>query len=209
MFYNNTISKWVKHMLDFLKNLDVILENALNSLGVFGPILGCFLILVESIMPVLPLALFITLNFYAFGHFFGFIISYALTVIGCNLAFILSRKILKNRMDYLIKKYDKNKILKWIDKFSNIKFTNLVLLMAFPFTPAFVVNYISGITQMDQKKFLLASIIGKPFMVYFWGYIGVTLIESLKEPILFLKVLIIMAIAYIVSTIVNKKVGLD
>ena len=97
-------------MLDFLKNLDTILENALNSLGLFGPILGCFLILVESILPVLPLSVFITLNFYAFGHFYGFVISYVLTVIGCNLAFILSRKILNNRMSYLTKKYNKNKL---------------------------------------------------------------------------------------------------
>ena len=199
----------MKHMLDFLKEFDIILENALNSLGVFGPILGCFLILVESIMPVLPLALFITLNFYAFGHFFGFIISYILTVIGCNLAFILSRKVLTGRLNYLTKKYDKNKILKWIDKFSNIRFNHLVLLMAFPFTPAFIVNFISGSTKMEHKKFFLASVIGKPFMVYFWGYIGVTLIQSLKEPILMLKVVIIMIVAYVISTIINKKFGLD
>ncbi len=196
-------------MFSFLKDFDVVLENALNSLGIFGPILGCFLILVESIMPVLPLAVFITLNFYAFGHLFGFILSYVLTVIGCNIAFILSEKILKNRMDYLVKKYDKNKIVGWIDKFSNIKFNHLVLLMAFPFTPAFLVNYISGATQMEHKKFFLASIIGKPFMVYFWGYIGVTLIESLKHPILLLKIGIIMVVAYIISAIVNKKIGLD
>lgn len=196
-------------MFSFLKDFDVVLENALNSLGIFGPILGCFLILVESIMPVLPLAVFITLNFYAFGHLFGFILSYVLTVIGCNIAFILSEKILKNRMDYLVKRYDKNKIVGWIDKFSNIKFNHLVLLMAFPFTPACLVNYISGATQMEHKKFFLASIIGKPFMVYFWGYIGVTLIESLKHPILLLKIGIIMVVAYIISTVVNKKIGLD
>lgn len=196
-------------MGSIFKNIDTIIENTLTSLGLFGPILGCFLILVESILPVLPLSVFITLNFYAFGHFYGFVISYVLTVIGCNLAFILSRKVLNNRMSYLTKKYNKNKLLGLIDKFSTIKFNHLVMLMAFPFTPAFVVNIVSGSTKMEHKKFLLASIIGKPFMVYFWGYIGVTLIQSLKEPILLLKVVVIMLIAYIISTFINKKFGLD
>ena len=196
-------------MGSFFKDIDIVLENALTSLGLFGPILGCLLILLESIMPILPLALFITLNFYAFGHLLGFIISYVLTVIGCNLAFVLSRKILKNRMDYLTKKYDRNKMLNLIDRFSNIKFNHLVLLMAFPFTPACIINVVSGSTNMEHKKFLIASIVGKPFMVYFWGYIGVTLIESLKQPILLLKVGIIMAVAYVISVIVNKKFGLD
>lgn len=196
-------------MHEILSNIDVFINNLLSSLGIYGPILGCVLILVESILPVLPLSAFITLNFYAFGHLYGFIISYILTVIGCNLSFFLSRKILKNKMNYLMKKYDKNKILKLLSKFSNIKFKHLTLILAFPFTPAFMINILGGSSKMEYKKFLLSSIVGKPFMVYFWGYIGVTLLESLKHPILLIKVVVLMLVAYIISVIVNKKFGLD
>jgi len=196
-------------MKEILANIDKYLTALLTSLGVFGPILGSILILLESIIPVLPLSVFITLNFYAFGNIFGFFISYILTVIGCNMAFYLSRKVLSNRMEYLTKKYDKNKLLKLIEQFSNIKFKHLVLLFAFPFTPAFLINILSGVSKMEHNKFLIASIIGKPFMVFFWGYIGVTLIQSLTHPTYLIEVLLIMLAAYVISVIINKKFGLD
>ncbi len=194
---------------EFLNSIDIFINNTLNSLGIYGPILGCILIVLESILPILPLSIFITLNFYAFGHLVGFLISYILTLVGCSLAFFLYKKVLSKRFDYLVKKYDKNKVLKLVDDFSSIKFRYLVLLMAFPFTPAFLINIFSGVSNMGYKKFLVATIIAKPFMVYFWGYIGVTLIDSLTHPIYFIKVIIILLVAYILSIIINKKFGLD
>lgn len=190
-------------------NIDEFINNVLTSLGMYGPILGCLLILLESILPILPLSVFITLNFYAFGSILGFFLSYILTVIGCNFAFFLSRKILRGRIEILSKKYDRNKILKLVDKFSNIKLKHLVVLMAFPFTPAFMVNIAGGISSMNHDKFLIASLIAKPFMVYFWGYIGVTLLQSFSHPVYFIKIIIMVAIAYILSSIVNKKFDID
>ena len=196
-------------MAEFLDSLNTLVVTTIDNLGVFGPILGSLLIIVESIVPILPLSLFITLNFLAFGSLIGFISSYILTVIGCNLSFYLCKRVLSNRMEYLSKKYDKNKILGLTKKFSNIKFINLVMLMAFPFTPAFMINILSGISSMEHKKFFMASLCGKPFMVFFWGYIGVTLVESLTQPIYLLEIAAIMVVAYILSKFISKKIGLD
>ena len=196
-------------MSEILQNIDTIINSLLTSLGMFGPILGCLLILIESILPVLPLSVFITLNFYTFGTALGFGMSYILTVIGCNIAFIISRKLFRNRIDYLEKKYDKNKILKLIKRFSNIKLKHLAILMAFPFTPAFVINIAAGISEMKHNKFLVATLISKPFMVYFWGYIGVTLLQSFTHPEYFIRIAVMIIIAYVLSTVVNKKFDLD
>ena len=57
--------------MNILNNIDIFIENVLNALGVFGPIFGCVLIIVESILPILPLSVFVTLNFYAFGNILG------------------------------------------------------------------------------------------------------------------------------------------
>jgi len=46
-------------------------------------------------------------------------------------------------------------------------------------------------------------------MVYFWGYVGVTLIDSLKNPIYIIRILILVLIAYIIGKIVNRKVGVE
>lgn len=196
-------------MIELLTNIDTILSSLLESLGLYGPIFGSILILVESMLPILPLSVFITINFYTFGNLFGFFISYILTVIGCNLAFYISRKVFKGRINYLTKKYDKNTLLNLMKTFADIKFSHLALLMAFPFTPAFAINILSGTSNMNYNKFLIASILGKPFMVYFWGYVGVTLLESLTHPAYFIKIVLILLVAYALSSIVNKKFKLD
>ena len=62
---------------------------------------------------------------------------------------------------------------------------------------------------MSIKKFLPAIVLGKTFMVFFWGYIGTSLLESIKNPLILIKVLAMLLTAYIVSKIVNKKFKLD
>lgn len=196
-------------MQEILTAIDSFINTVLQSLGVYGPILGCLLILVESILPILPLSVFITLNFMSFGHPLGFLISYILTVTGCNLAFFLSKKSLTGRFDFLLRKFDRNRALKIVKNFSTIKLSSLVALLAFPFTPAFLVNIFSGVSGMSHKKFLLATLIAKPFMVYFWGYLGVTLIDSLTHPEYFVKVIFLVVIAYAASKFISKKLDMD
>ena len=183
-------------LMNFISNIE--------SMGVF---LTCILIMLDSIIPPLPLALFITILFTLYGSFFGFVISWVSTIIGCVISFYLFRTIFKKMVDKRIRKYEfANKLLKIVDK---IPFSNLVLLIAIPFTPAFAINIVAGISEMNIKKFLPAIILGKIFLVLFWGYIGTSLLESIKNPIILLKVVIMLICAFIISKIVNKKFKLD
>ena len=50
--------------MNIFEFINTILENVMNDLGAFAPILACFLIISESIFPILPLSLFITVNAY-------------------------------------------------------------------------------------------------------------------------------------------------
>ena len=59
---------------------------------VIGIIIGMFVIVLESIIPILPLAVFIAINMLVFGNIIGFIISWVATILGCILAFTLCRK---------------------------------------------------------------------------------------------------------------------
>ena len=196
-------------MLNFLSNIGNYIVDLINSLGVYGPILGCFLILVESIVPALPLVVFITINFYAFGSFWGFIISYILTVIGCSISFFIFRHVFAPRMEELYKKYPDSKLLNKIKSFPNLSTSKLTVILAFPFTPAFVVNIVCGITNYEYRKFLISLLIGKAGLVYFSGYIGVTFIEAFTKPEYFIKIIVMLVGAYILSTIINKRFGID
>lgn len=195
--------------MNILNNLDTIITNILNSLGAVGPLLGCFLIIIESMVPILPLSVFITLNFYAFGQILGFIISYLFTILGCYISYSLVKHNLKGPFDRYLDSKEHKQLNKLKKIFNTIKLENLVLLIALPFTPAFMINIAAGLSEMSKKKYLTALAIGKIFLVYFWGYVGVTLIDSIKHPIYLLKILVLMLIAYILSKLINKKTGVE
>lgn len=193
--------------MSVLNNLDVLIENILESLGAFGPVLACFLIMIESIIPILPLGVFVTLNFLSFGQVIGFIISLFFTIMGCLISFYIFRRGVYNWFHKKIK--NKEKIENLMLRFSHISLGSLAAIMAMPFTPAFLINIAAGLSSMTKKKFLAALCIGKCFMVYFWGYVGTSLVQSLKDPIIILRIIVLVAVAYILSRIINKKLKID
>jgi len=61
---------------------------------------------------------------------------------------------------------------------------------------------------MSKKKYLYSILIGKIFLVIFWGFIGTSLINSFKNPINLLYIAIMLLICFIISRLMNKKEGL-
>ena len=51
--------------------MEELLTNILTNLGIYGSLLASFLIILESIIPILPLCLFVTMNFLSFGIILG------------------------------------------------------------------------------------------------------------------------------------------
>jgi len=176
--------------MEIFEIIDNFITTLLTLLGSWGAILGCIFILFESILPVLPLSVFITLNFMTFGPIWGFIISWIFTILGCMLSFWIFKNGISEKLYNKFKNV--NKLSNFMDVMHDMNFTNLVLLIAIPFTPAFLINIAAGISRVIS-------------LVYFWGYIGVSLLESLKSPIILIKVIIVLIIMYLISYIINKK----
>lgn len=192
-----------------MKEIDIFLTNFLMSIGLWGYILSCVLILVESIVPVLPLSVFITLLFYKFGIVIGFIISYIFTVLGCIISYSIFSSRLREKFDKFIDKKDRKKLLRLKESIKSIKFENLCLIIALPFTPAFLVNIAAGLCGISKRKYLYALFVGKVFLIIFWGFIGTSLLNSFKNPINLVYISILLLICFVVSKFVNKKEGLE
>ena len=88
-------------------------------------------------------------------------------------------------------------------------FSKLVLIVALPFTPAFLVNIACGITKVKYKKFLAAILIGKLSIVYFWGFVGKSLLQSITDIDTIILVIVLLLVSYILSKIVNKRFGIE
>ncbi len=203
VYYNNSVIE----MKELFANFYDIVMNFIASLGIYAPIVGSLLIILESILPMLPLFVFITMNFIAFGKFLGFIISWLCTIIGCSISYFLVRKLGYN---YVKRRIPNESIIKksltYVQKLS---LTKITVILAVPFTPAFMVNIAAGLANMEYKKFLIAITISKIFLVYFWGVVGTGLIESMRNPRSLITVIIMMVVAYIASLIINKLFKLD
>ena len=162
-------------------------------------IIGFLVVVVESILPMMPLSVFIALNVITYKY--GLIISWVGTIIGCMIAFSISRSF----SHFINKKVKNQKKIKELRKnLDKITFSNLIILFSIPFTPAFALNIAAGLSSMPPKKYFLALIIGKLPMVYFWGYIGKNLGDSITDITVLSKIIFMVVAAFLVGKVANK-----
>lgn len=183
-----------QYITDFVSNIS-------STMGSFGLMAGFLLVVLESIMPILPLAVFIAINVVTFGSVLGFLVSWIGTVCGCMLSFYICRKL---RVKFEKKFGDNNQIKKFKKYIGKLSYSNLVILMAVPFTPAFAINIGAGLSDIDKKRFFTALMIGKIPMTYFWAFIGKSLLESITDPYTIAQIAVMLILAFLVSKIVNK-----
>lgn len=194
-------------MSELFNSFYIFIMNTIDALGVYGPLLGSLFIILESIIPPLPLFVFITINFVAFGKVLGFIISWICTCIGCTLSYYLVKKLFRNWVVNKIK--DVNLLTKCMNYVENLSLTQVTMILSIPFTPAFMVNIAAGLCNMNFKKFLTAILISKIFLVYFWGVVGTGLLESFHNPTSLITVVVMIVIAYILSVVIKKVFKID
>lgn len=187
--------------------VDSFVQLITSCLQQYGIPFGILLIILESIIPALPLGVFIAFNMLAFGGMLGFVISWIATCIGCVLSYFFFSKLFSK---YIMKRASKKeKLDKIVKRMTNINFSKLVLIVALPFTPAFLVNIACGLVKVNFKKFLASILIGKISIVYFWGFVGKSLLQSITDIKTLIIVLLLLLVSYILSKIVSKKLEIE
>ena len=192
-----------------MDTINVVINDLVNYLESVGVVGGFFLVILESIFPILPLAVFIGMNILAFGNVVGFIVSYIATITGCMASFCLFKFTLNNFVYRVLNQKTKTKIDKLMIKLRNIDFNALVIIHAMPFTPSFLINIAGGLSGMNSKKYFISLLIGKLSIIYFWGYVGKNILSAIKEPIVLLKMLGLVVIAYLISIIIEKIIKVE
>jgi uncharacterized membrane protein YdjX (TVP38/TMEM64 family) len=112
MYYNIVMG----FLNDMINNLHGWLETA----GIWGGLVCCALIIIEPLLPFLPMFIFVTVNLLIFGYVLGFILSYICSVLGCLLFYIVINKLLSKKAKRFYK--DKKSINNLITRYKNIKF---------------------------------------------------------------------------------------
>lgn len=193
--------------MEFLGQISNYLNDFLMNAGILAPLLSCVLIFLEGILAFLPLFVFITVNFITVGPILGTLLSWFFTVLGSFFTFHFCRKKISKYVER--KTENKPKLKKFMNTISKLKFVQILLVISIPFTPSFFVNLGAGLSKISERKYLYALMLGKIFIVIFWGYVGTSLLECLTNPMALIKLIVLVSVAYILGIIVNKKFDLD
>ena len=170
------MKEWI---IDILK--PEFYEPIVELLGPFGFLAGILLTMIESFIPPLPLAAFVTINVIIFGFLLGYILSYIGTVTGSYLVFLLLQKYGNKYMHKYIEKHPKaQSLFTWIHEKGVFP---LFVLLTFPFTPSIIVAGLAAFAEIRPKSYLMALIPGKLFMVMSLTIIGVNVQSFFEKPI--------------------------
>ncbi|MGE6487666.1 TVP38/TMEM64 family protein [Paenisporosarcina sp. NPDC076898] len=146
-----------------------------------GPLIGFLLPFLEAFLPFLPLFVFVFANASAYGLWIGFLLSWAGTLVGSYLVFLLVRKYGRARFLRFMTKHERvQKLIHWVETHG---FGPLFLLLCFPFTPSALVNLVAGLSNMKKNSYLWTLIAGKFVMILTISFIGYDIRALINQPI--------------------------
>lgn len=169
-------------------------EALLDSFGDLGPIAPIVLAMVESFFPPLPLVAIVALNVAAHGGLFGFVYSWVGVMLGGTLMFLFWRRVLKQFFWKFASRSQKlEKAEQWVSRFD---VSSLFMLSVLPFTPSSFMHFAFGISDFDEKRYLITMLLGKGVMVAMMALFGQSLVSSMKNPVYLVLAVVIWGAMY-------------
>ncbi len=169
-------------------------QTLLDSFGDLGPLAPIFLAMVESFFPPLPLIAIVALNVAAHGGLFGFVYSWVGVMLGGTLMFLFWRRVLKQFFWKFASRSRKlEKAEQWVSRFD---VSSLFMLSVLPFTPSSFMHFAFGISDFDEKRYLITMLLGKGVMVAMMALFGQSLVSSMKNPVYLVLAVVIWGAMY-------------
>ena len=179
-------------------------ETLLDSFGNLGPIAPIMLAMVESFFPPLPLIAIVALNVAAHGGILGFLYSWAGVALGGSIMFLFWRRVVKCFFWKFASRSPKlEKAQQWVNRFDT---SSLFMLALLPFAPSSFMHLAFGISDFDEKRYLITMLLGKGVMIAMMAVFGQSLVSSMKNPLYLVLAVLLWGGMYWVSKQFCKKV---
>ena len=177
-------------------------EKCFYSFRILGPLAPILLTAIESLIPALPLIAIVTLNVAAHGIILGFLYSWIGACLGSTIVFIFYRKVLKRLFLKLFDRYAKvRKARDWVN---NVNPRALFFIAILPFTPSSFLNFAFGISDFDEKKYLITMISAKAIMILLLAFFGQSVVKAFENPVFIILALVLVIVLYIISKKISK-----
>ncbi|MEM4244780.1 MAG: TVP38/TMEM64 family protein [Candidatus Nanoarchaeia archaeon] len=172
----------------------------LKSLGALGPLVIIVLIIFEVMVAPIPGSFLYVASGFAFGTFWGTLFSYIGQMAGTLIAFYISRRFGRPIVERLVKKEK----LDYYDCFFH-QGGKVVLGICYllPVFPVDIMTFVTGLSSMKWKKFIIIPSIAFIPNILLHNYFGAVLYESgvaektLIFGLAFLFILLISALMYL------------
>ena len=182
-------------------------EGLLAGFEDLGPLVPILLAAVESFFPPLPLVAIVALNVAAHGGVLGFLYSWLGVAAGGTIMFLLWRRVVKRFFWKFASRSPKlEKAQQWVNRFDT---SSLFMLTLLPFTPSSFMHLAFGISDFDEKRYLITMLLGKGVMVALIALFGQSLVSSMKNPVYLVLAILLWAGMYWVSKKFCKKHNLE
>ncbi len=180
-------------MFEIFENREFWIE-LIEKHPLIAPLIGVFLVFLKSIIPIIPLFLFVAINIYAFGFIGGYFLSLLGSVLGSFTVFKIFKYIASKS------RYQPNhKIKQFLNWFKQKEGKTIFILICIPFAPASLINIVSGLTKVNDKVFLTYLIAGKAIMLIFWMFFAFGISKIFENPIYFIGAIFILIVGYFTS----------
>jgi len=176
-----------------------------NSFGKFSYFIFIFLVILEVILAPIPPFILYVAGGVLFGTLWGGLLTLTGNIIGSFIDFEIARKYGRN---FVEKKVDRS-IRKKFDNFSE-KYGafSLFLLRVNPFTTSDLFSYLSGLTKMKLRSFILGTTLGLIPMIFIQTYFGEAFIRThytLYKVLIGISIAYLLVFVYLIWRIFTKK----
>ncbi len=161
----------------------IVVEYFVNPIylsGFLGIFLFIFIMAIQGLIVPLPSEVVLFMTGLIWGWGIGGIMGIIGSMAAGTLCFYISRKGGRPLVEKLIGKKGIDVVDEYIKK-HEIK--AVILLRFIPFVPFDVVSYVSGLVDIDFKRYSLGTLIGSIFRAFFYSILGSVLLSGLTLPV--------------------------
>jgi len=187
----SSFSYYERGIVYSLVNNDIdYLIDYINGFGIFAEVALIIITILEVLIaPIPPLVLYITAGI-LFGPFKGGVLVLIGNVLGASIAFLIARKLGREHINKVIDKKVEERFNLFLKKYG---FVSIFLLRVNPITSSDLISYLSGLTNISMRKFILGTSLGLAPLIFLQTYIGGDLIKG--NPFLYF-IFILVSIIY-------------
>lgn len=183
-------------------NIEQMAEH-MQAFGIFSVLIGMSAIFVQTWIPIFPFVLIAGANMLVFGVIEGITINFGMACLAAVTSFLFARYYGHDWVSAKLARYPSIQVFN--DRLEQKSFRYILIGRLIPIIPSSVINFGAGMSKIQFRPFLFATLIGKFPIIVLESFMGYDLLHFREHRLrLFLLLFLFMGLLAIGSVIRKK-----